>query len=533
MILIMPILSQKSNLSHQERIKLVALIREAENRGLPVLKLLHDVYNKNVAPWLTDSNGYFSRRDGKLFEPYPEQAEFVASMARFALFLGGRGSGKSCGGAQKAVNKLSKGQPGMVVNPKFENFKDSTWPEFRSWIPWNHVVLTQRYRADLSWQPTRPFNLVFDNGAFVICKGLHDPGSARGPNLNWFWYDEAQEDETGEAWNTANASVRIGDIPQAWATATGRGTYHWLFQFFVEQEFPENVIEEIKKLNEINPTDIPFIEWFHGTIYDNADNLDPGFMAAIISQYPEGAGHEQEVMGKFADPGGNRGDAKWFNDRILDNAPISVKNRVRYWDLAATEKKVAGKRITDPDETVGTLLSYFIDEKLSGKYQNQFVIENQVSDTWEWADIKENIIKTAKADGPLVPIYIEKEPGSGGINQIAQIKLDVAESLPGWTVRSHDPKGDKIVRADVWFAEACENENHPIRQFWMVKGDWNKGFLSQLSSFPNARHDDKVDSVSGARVCCAPIFKWTKQKFMHIGMQEETKDDKNDEENAD
>lgn len=530
----MQITRPANTLSTKDKQKLLYYLREAQNRGLPVAEILRKRVLENTRPWHTDSNGYFVRRDGKLFKPYEEQQKFLASKARFALFLGGRGSGKSASGAQKAVKKLSLGLPGLVVNPRFEDFKDSTWPEFRDWIPWNHVVVQHQYRADPAWEPQRPFKLVFDNGAFAICKGLNNPDSARGPNLNWFWYDEGQKDETGDAWNTANASVRIGENPQAWVTATGRGTYHWMYEFFEEKAFPQNVLDAMEELSKILPPGTPFIEWFHGTIYDNQANLDPGFFAAILSQYPMGAGYEQEVLGQFADPGGNRGDAKWFDGRVLEERPPEVESRIRYWDLAASEKKVAGRRtITDPDETVGTLMSHYIDKNLKDKYQNQFVIEDQISGTWEWAEIKKRILDAARKDGPFVVIYIEEEPGSGGINQVAQIREEVTKELTGWTVRGHNPRkegGDKIVRADIWFAEACENVNHPVKQFWLVKGEWNQGFLRQLSSFPSARHDDKIDSVSGARICIAPIQKWVRMEFMHLGMkiEEDKKVETND-----
>ena len=39
-----------------------------------------------------------------------------------------------------------------------------------------------------------------------------------------------------------------------------------------------------------------------------------------------------------------------------------------------------------------------------------------------------------------------------------------------WKVEGHNPRehGDKIMRANVWFAEAANG------QFFMVYGDWNK-----------------------------------------------------------
>jgi phage terminase large subunit-like protein len=50
----------------------------------------------------------------------------------------------------------------------------------------------------------------------------------------------------------------------------------------------------------------------------------------------------------------------------------------------------------------------------------------------------------------------------------------------------------------------------------MVQGDWNDGFLRQLGSFPIGKKDDKIDSVSGARMKLAPIFTWKKIGFLKI-----------------
>lgn len=509
----MPIISQQAKLSREERQKLLTLIKEAENRGLPVSDVIRQRVAQKMKPWQTDNRGYFSRKDGKLFNPYDSQKEFLESKARFSLFIGGRGSGKSCCGAQKALQKVIQGYSGAVMNPKFENFKDSTWPEFRNWIPWNYVVHSHRYRSEESWEPQRPFKIVFLNGAFVICKGLHDPSSARGPNLNWLWFDEAQDDPDGMSWRIAIASVRIKPHPQAWATATGRGTYHWLYNFFVEQQFPEDVVKELQKLQDELSDDTPLIDHYEGTIFDNKDNLDPMFYTSMLASYPEGYLRDQELYGKFADPGGNLGDPAWFTGKVLPEPPKVVKSRIWYWDLAASERKVSGpsgKKLTDPDETVGTLLSYWEEDG-----DDRFCIEKQISGTWVWEDIKEHIRDTLSITGPFVASYFEQEPGSGGINQLAALFDYLRSELPGWTFREHNPKdnGDKIMRANIWFAEAS------LGKFFMLQGNWNQPFLKQLSSFPSGKHDDKIDSVSGARLNIAPIRRWKKVKFMHLGMK--------------
>src|SRR3990167_4693751 len=202
----MPMVSKKSSLqpggalSKEHRQRLAALVTELRNRGIEIPK---DIMGGVKIEWPIDQNGYFIKSDGKHYNPKLNQDAFVRSTALFSAFFGGRGSGKTCAGAQKALKKIMQGQDGAILNPDFENFKISTWPEFKECIPWELVVPTQKHRRNPEWQPEKPFIMAFLNGVRVICKGLHDPDGARGPNINWLWYDEAGRDPTGAAWRIA------------------------------------------------------------------------------------------------------------------------------------------------------------------------------------------------------------------------------------------------------------------------------------------------------------------------------------------
>jgi predicted phage terminase large subunit-like protein len=483
-------------LTDEEKKKLLMLVAEAQNRGVTLPKsILNHTF---VFP--KDENEYYIKNDGKHFNANENHERFVSSRARFSAFISGRGGGKSASGAQKALKKIEMGLSGMIANPTFEDFKTSTWLEFKEWIPWDMVVIGQRYRQAPEWEPSQPFSLTFVNGAKVSCKGLNNPDSARGPNINWFWYDEAGKDISGEAWQIATASVRVGFEPQSWATTTPSGQ-NWLYELFVEQNFPDDVLEAYEESGE----DRPLVEWFETSIIENKENLDPGFYASILASYPTGYLREQEVYGKFVNPGGILGDPSWFNGKVLPVRPDVVRSRIRYWDLAASEKKIAKLKRTDPDETVGTAFSW--------DGEADFCIENQVCGHWKWQDIKDAIRDTAEADGPLVNIYIEEEPGSGGKNQVEELKLHIVKELgPQWRVFGHNPRGegDKIMRANTWFAEASQG------RFTMVLGEWNKGFLRQLGGFPSFKHDDRIDSVSGARHCIAPIRTWKNIQFLSV-----------------
>jgi phage terminase large subunit-like protein len=284
----MPIFDQLPVREKQER--LVLLIEEAKSRGLKIPNIDREVH------FPVDSNGFFSKEDGRRFElSNTESIRFIESNAVLAALISGRGASKTASGSQKALRKIARGESGAIFNPRFEDLKTSTWAEFRQWVPWNTVVLRHKYRGLPEWEPTQPFKLNFLNGAEVSFKGLKDPDSARGPNINWLWYDEAGTDPDGLAWQIALASVRVGDDIQAWITTTPKGRQHWIYKFFVQKDIPEDAKEAFEEAC----GDREFIEMFHMSIYDNKDNLHPVYFANLLAAYPTGWLREQEIFGRM------------------------------------------------------------------------------------------------------------------------------------------------------------------------------------------------------------------------------------------
>lgn len=286
----------KQEATPEEQQELLLLLQEAQSRGLALPSTL---LKKDII-WPVDSNGYFIKKDGKQFQDREELHNFIHSTARFVALVSGRGGGKTAAGAQKALRKIMAGEDGAVINPDFENWKLATWPEFREWIPWDLVIPIHRYRRNPEWEAHQPFRLLFLNGVQVICKGLKDPDSARGPNINWLWYDEAGRDKDGLAWQVAVAAVRIGKSPQAWITSTPKGRNHWQCNFFEKQDIPQDAIDLFKLEGEGRE----LIESFETSIYENKSNLDPGFMASMLAAYPVGWLRDQEIYGKYVDQHG-------------------------------------------------------------------------------------------------------------------------------------------------------------------------------------------------------------------------------------
>src|SRR5688572_18753333 len=146
-------MARSGGLSRDEKQKLILALAEMQARGLPTPDLPEGIVGASAKRWPLDERGYFISNDGRFYKPTEKQAGFINDPARFSYFRGSRGSGKSSGGAQKALRKIMQGRSGAVMNYDFENMKYSTWPEFKAWIPWSMVVPSQRNRALPQWEP--------------------------------------------------------------------------------------------------------------------------------------------------------------------------------------------------------------------------------------------------------------------------------------------------------------------------------------------------------------------------------------------
>lgn len=164
----------------------------------------------------------------------------------------------------------------------------------------------------------------------------------------------------------------------------------------------------------------------------------------------------------------------WFP--ILAAAPESIR-RVRFWDLAASRRRRS-------DHTAGVLMSI----SDAGLYciEDVTVLHLRPHGT------EEEIARIAKEDGLTTEVWLEQETGAG-----AEFFIDSLQrgSLRGFAVYGLAVRGigTKVERAKPVSSAA---EKGHVR---LVANAWNRGFLTELESFPDPRvHDDQVDATSGA-----------------------------------
>lgn len=159
--------------------------------------------------------------------------------------------------------------------------------------------------------------------------------------------------------------------------------------------------------------------------------------------------------------------------QVIDVPPADVTRRVRFWDLALSEK-------TSADRTVGTLLARTSSNALCVLDVRRF--------QKEWAAVQDEIARTARDDGPGVIIGVE----SAFFHSQMVDQLLKRPDMHGFSVRAVKPTADKVSRALPLAARADSG------LLYVINGPFVRDWLDELASFPGGRNDDQVDSATGA-----------------------------------
>jgi predicted phage terminase large subunit-like protein len=160
--------------------------------------------------------------------------------------------------------------------------------------------------------------------------------------------------------------------------------------------------------------------------------------------------------------------------RILESEPQGIR-WVRAWDLAFTTK-------TTSDYTVGVRVGMMADGTI--------VVADVVRGRWEWPMAVKTIAITATMDGGAISQGVETVGAQTGMIQT----LMADPLLSALTFTPLPVHADKVTRA-LPVISRCEQGKLAI-----VRAGWNKEFQDELSGFPESKHDDQVDALSGSLV---------------------------------
>lgn len=213
----------------------------------------------------------------KTLDLYGQQYTFVTSPARFATLNGGIGSGKSIAGAVRALYaalgqvgtaRIPTPNVGVVTAPTYPMLRDATLRTFLD-------IARDYVKPDGIHKSENIITLV--NGSEVLFRSADVPDRLRGPNISWWWGDEAAY-YAASVWRIMIGRLRqFGKQGYAWLTTTPKGR-NWLYQEFVAQERADYRIFGVRT------RDNPY--------------LDPGFIASLETSY-SGDFARQELAGEF------------------------------------------------------------------------------------------------------------------------------------------------------------------------------------------------------------------------------------------
>lgn len=169
-------------------------------------------------------------------------------------------------------------------------------------------------------------------------------------------------------------------------------------------------------------------------------------------------------------------DRAWFKTR-LEAVPTDLTAVVLYVDKAGTQ---GGGKYT---------AAVLMGKRAGGRY----IVLDIERGQWSAANRETVIKQKADAHGALYPgkltIWIEQEPGSGGLESAQNTVLNLA----GHTVHVDRVTGDKVTRAGPFSAQV-EAGNVDL-----FAAAWNEAFLVEAQNFDGVHgFSDQIDAASGA-----------------------------------
>lgn len=132
------------------------------------------------------------------------------------------GSGKTLAGCVEALRQPAS--TGMILAPTYPMLRDAT---LRTFLSIARPAIAEFNKAEMR------VSLV--NGTTILFRSADDPDRLRGPNLGWFWLDEAAM-MPREVWLIMLGRLR--ESPgRAWITTTPRGR-DWIYKSFKAEARP-------------------------------------------------------------------------------------------------------------------------------------------------------------------------------------------------------------------------------------------------------------------------------------------------------
>lgn len=321
--------------------------------------------------------------------------------------------------------------------------------------------------------------VTLKNGSIIRGFSAEEPSRLRGPQHHIVWCDEtAAWQYPDETWSMMKFGLRLGESPKVIVTTTPKP------------------IDLVRQLVEEAEDDDSSTIMTSGSTFENRDNLAKSFIDELIQYDGTQLGRQELYAELISDLEGGIISESWFKLWPAGRTLPQFEYVIQSYDCATSDKTVN-------DPTACVVLGVF---KPSPDKPMSAMVVDAWSEHMQYPDLRPKVIDEATCiygdenefgNGKKVDLILIEDK-SAGISLIQDLQR---ANLP---VRSYNPgRADKtmrlnliaplVMRGRVYLPESEDLPGKPRK--------WLNPFVTQVCSFPNARHDDYCDALSqGLRV---------------------------------
>lgn len=448
----------------------------------------------------------YDERGNVIIRPQAGRQEaFMATPADIAVYGGSAGGGKTWSLIAEPLRHVDNGGFGAV-------FFRRTYPEITGERgPWDESM--ELYPFFGSDAKVGRLEHNFPSGARVSFRHLQreeDKYSYQGAQIALILFDQVERisqstffymlsrnrsmcgvtpyvrascNPDADSWLADFLSWWIAD--DGYADLSREGLIRWFIRASDEQIVWADTPQELTaKYPGSLPKSVTFIP---ASVYDNAILLanNPEYLANLMAlplvDRLRLLGDERRGGNwKIREEAGKVFNRDWFE--IVQAIPAGGVE-VRFWDLAATKKKLKGE---DPDFTASIKMR---------KVHGVFYISDCTNDLHGPTEADRAMRNRAAQDHRAATesdtrymVRWEREPGASGKRDTVRI----SQMLARFDAKGIPPQGDKITRAKPLAAQA---EAGNVK---LLAAPWNEMLLDHLHNQPEIAKDDMMDAGSGA-----------------------------------
>lgn len=450
--------------------------------------------------------------------PQAKQQKFLSSTADICIYGGAAGGGKSWALLMEPIRHIRKRDFGAVVfrreRAQITN-EQAIWDESTKIYP---GLGAKPNLTNLRWS--------FPSGARISFAGLQyetDLINWQGSQIALIAFDELTHFTERQFFYLLSRNRSMSGVKPYIRATTNPDADSWVAEFlgwWIDQDtglvIPErthrvrylyreneknhwaNHKSELAKkfphiVKEFGDQFFKSVSFIPADIFDNKILLetDPGYLANLLALPLVDRERLLGANWKIKPSAGKVFNRSWFEIvKQVDKGGIDV----RFWDLAATEKKLKGD---DPDFTATVKIRFFPAKNINDVDRWYIIDAFQVQASP--AMVEKLLFQTAeldkeqaRRDGSRYILRWELEPGSASRRESYRLVSQLGSKLKGVDAGGTFSNIDKISRAKNFSAQA-ENGN-----VYMLRAEWNNELLTHLHGQPDLPHDDLMDAGSGA-----------------------------------